>query len=220
MANYIQGKNINGSNKFSKLSDIDIYYAQHCPLSLLCEEVYELQDLNLFTIGTGECVFYTHKQPFPSPRLNWGFTLTDRELALGDLLEIEAALKEILQSPLHTVCVLTCIPTLAGMDLSHLSSPNITYISAAGYIDKKPGDIIADFYIQLLENKAFATHDETAVWDDSISSYAELCRLLTAKRHIVQNKKYLPLLSSLRPAIDIEMIDNSEKPMGNEYAAT
>lgn len=220
MVNLIQAKNINGSNKFSKLSDIDIYYAQHCPLSLICEEVYKLQDLNLFTIGTGECVFYTHKQPFPRPRQNWGFTLTDRELALGDLSKIEAALKEISQSPLHTVCILTCIPTLVGMDLSHLSSSNITYISAAGYIDKKPGEVIADFYIQLLKNKAFATHDETAVWDNSLSSYAELCRCLTAKRHIVRNKKYLPLFSSLNATIDIEIIDDSKKSMGNEYAVT
>ena len=58
----------------------DVINYDHCPLDYVLEEIFKLGKLNMLTIGTGECAYFTSKQLFNSDQLNFSYLLEDKEI--------------------------------------------------------------------------------------------------------------------------------------------
>ena len=67
----------------------DVINYDHCPLDYVLEEIFKLGKLNMLTIGTGECAYFTSKQLFNSDQLNFSYLLEDKEIVFGDLSSLE-----------------------------------------------------------------------------------------------------------------------------------
>lgn len=193
------------------LFSYNVFYHQHCPLDYLLEEAYALKKINILTLGTGECCFFSSKQPFDSEAINWSYTLQDQELVFGNLNELKNAFKLLNNHPYPTLVIITCIPSMMNLDIENLIQqyPKFILIQAPCFKLIHSMDILSDFYDQIFKNCTLTIENKISLIENKSYSYDEIISLLSSQTIIVQNIYFLKLLQSLKKRYPITMIDNT-----------
>lgn len=183
----------------------DVFCASHCAMDVALEELWRLDDVNVFVLGVGECAFYSGKVVFEPPRINRSYTLTDREIVFGDMSAAAAALADVCANGLTTVCLVTCVPSVMNPDLTPLEEiKGAVVVKTPDFEGISPYDIMGKVYKSLLK-MTDGPKSGTAFWDGRETSLAALRKKLSAATHIVNNRDFLPALSEIG---GVNVIDN------------
>lgn len=95
--------------------------AEHCPMYLASEYLKERKDVAFMVIGTRECAYYTFKYLTAAERKRiCAFELTDREMVLGDLTDLSAAVDKFAAPGKKTLLIVTCVPSLISLEIFNL----------------------------------------------------------------------------------------------------
>ncbi len=194
------------------ISSYNVFHFPHCPLDYILEEAEALKKINILTLGTGECCFYTSKQPFDNKRINWSYTMQDQELVLGNLKELESTFQLINEHPYPTIVVITCIPSLMNLDIENLCKKysKLILIQAPCFKMIHSIDILTDFYDQVFKNCELTLTKKVSIIDNKVYTYDEIISLLSSQTLIVQNVHFLKLAQSLKERYPITIIDNTK----------
>ena len=96
--------------------------AEHCPMYLALEMLSNVSGIKIMVLGTRECVFYSFKYRTKADLKDFcAYEITDREMVLGDLSEVERAVEEFCEPGKKTLVIATCVPTLLSLETGCVS---------------------------------------------------------------------------------------------------
>lgn len=184
----------------------------HCKMDIIAEELSVLGGFNLLVIGMTECSFYTHKLQFIDG-LNLSYTLTDKELVLQDLEELEAVLVELEKDKRRTVVLETCIPSLMNLDIESLTdSDKFIFLKVPNYVGINSNDVLSLLYLSLFQNdlKMNPIDGITKIDSASFLKIVKASEVLSYKTYLVKEKKYYRLFKELgKKDNTIQVLDES-----------
>lgn len=181
-------------------------------MDIIAEELSVLGGFNLLAIGMTECSFYSHKLRFIDG-LNLSYTLTDKELVLQDLEELEGVLVELEKDKRRTVVVETCIPSLMNLDIESLTdSDKFIFLKVPNYVGINSNDVLSLLYLSLFQNDLKMNPIDGIAKIDSASflKIVKVSEVLSYKTYLVKEKKYYRLFKELgKKDNTIQVLDES-----------
>ena len=184
----------------------------HCPLDYILEEVYKLGKINILTIGTGECAYFTSKQNFSDKQLNYSYILEDKEIVFGDFSSLEDAFSLLNNSEYKTIVVITCIPAIMNLNLDYLIDqyPKLLLFSAPCFKEKNIQKILSDFYYVFFSKINLTIKEKTEKLNYDEYSYDLFIDKISSSTLIFENPVYLKLAKFLSEKYKIKIIDNTK----------
>lgn len=209
MGEFITVKNL---KKEPYMCSASIFFAEHCQMDVVLEELCGIEGINSLVVGVGECAYYSQKIPFSKNSKSWAYGLSNEEIIFGDLIGIEKALEELMDAQNKTICIFTCIPCLMNLDSDALKMrfPNVAFLSAPDYKGISSYDIRKEVYYTLFKDEETGKVDGISVWDwNNEVSIDAIRKRLQAKTHIIKNANYLKLFEHLALKYSILVIDDT-----------
>ncbi len=210
MDKYILMRKIAEYNK----NKTNVSHIEHCPMDIIMEEIFSLDDLNILVIGMEECSFYSKKHKYDNNRVNWSYELTDKEIIFGDLNDIREALKELNCISQSAICIITCVPSLISLGIEEISHiyPNICFIKAPHFSYTNSSlDVLRTLYLELYRHSCFTeeilNNKEITLWENNLESYFNFIKKCKNKKHMVLDLKYLDAVKENCSDHDFELID-------------
>lgn len=184
----------------------------HCPLDYILEEVYKLGKINILTIGTGECAYFTSKQNFSDKQLNYSYILEDKEIVFGDFSSLEDAFSLLNNSEYKTIVVITCIPAIMNLNLDYLIDqyPKLLLFSAPCFKEKNIQKILSDFYYVFFSKINLTIKEKTEKLNYDEYSYDLFINKISSSTLIIENPVYLKLAKFLSEKYKIKIIYNTK----------
>lgn len=181
-------------------------------MDIIAEELAVLGSFNLLVIGMTECTFYSHKLQFIDG-LNLSYTLTDKELVLQDLEELEAVFAELEKDKRRTVVLETCIPSLMNLDIESLTdSDKFIFLKVPNYVGINSNDVLGFLYLSLFQSDLKINPIDGIIKIDSASflKIVKAREILSYKTYLVKEKKYYRLFKELgKKDNTIQVLDES-----------
>lgn len=184
----------------------------HCPLDYILEEVYKLGKINILTIGTGECAYFTSKQNFSDKQLNYSYILEDKEIVFGDFSSLEDAFSLLNNSEYKTIVVITCIPAIMNLNLDYLIDqyPKLLLFSAPCFKEKNIQKILSDFYYVFFSKINLTIKEKTEKLNYDEYSYDLFIDKISSSTLIIENPVYLKFAKFLSEKYKIKIIYNTK----------
>lgn len=184
----------------------------HCPLDYILEEVYKLGKINILTIGTGECAYFTSKQNFSDKQLNYSYILEDKEIVFGDFSSLEDTFSLLNNSEYKTIVVITCIPAIMNLNLDYLIDqyPKLLLFSAPCFKEKNIQKILSDFYYVFFSKINLTIKEKTEKLNYDEYSYDLFIDKISSSALIIENPVYLKLAKFLSEKYKIKIIYNTK----------
>lgn len=179
----------------------------HCPLDYILEEVYKLGKINILTIGTGECAYFTSKQNFSDKQLNYSYILKDKEIVFGDFSSLEDAFSLLNNSEYKTIVVITCIPAIMNLNLDYLIDqyPKLLLFSAPCFKEKNIQKILSDFYYVFFSKINLTITEKTEKLNYDEYSYDLFIDKISSSALIIENPVYLKLAKFYQKNIKLKL---------------
>lgn len=189
----------------------DVIKYDHCPLDYILDEIYKLGKLNMLTIGTGECAYFSSKQIFNSDQLNYSYLLEDKEIVFGDLSSLEETFSLLNKSKFYSIVVITCIPAIMNLNLDYYIDQydKLILFNAPCFKKRNYQDLISDLYYKIFSKIDLKIEQKKEILDYEEYDYDLFIKKLSSNILIINNPCYLKLGKYIENKHHILLIDNS-----------
>ncbi len=190
----------------------DVINYDHCPLDYVLEEIFKLGKLNMLTIGTGECAYFTSKQLFNSDQLNFSYLLEDKEIVFGDLSSLEESFSLLNKSKYYSIVVITCIPAIMNLNLDYYIDQydKLILFNAPCFKKRNYQDLINDLYYKIFSKVDLKIESKKEILDYEEYDYDLFIKKISSNILIINNPCYLKLGKYIENKYHILLIDNSK----------
>lgn len=190
----------------------DVIKYDHCPLDYILDEIYKLGKLNMLTIGTGECAYFSSKQLFNSDQLNYSYLLEDKEIVFGDLSSLEETFSLLNKSKFYSIVVITCIPAILNLNLDYYIDQydKLILFNAPCFKKRNYQDLISDLYYKIFSKIDLKIEQKKEILDYEEYDYDLFIKKISSNILIINNPCYLKLGKYIENKYHILLIDNSK----------